>query len=29
MKLAYAGTGVFLSDGATNVLPVGRTPARR
>lgn len=22
MKLAYAGTGVFLSDGATNVMPV-------
>ncbi len=23
MKLAYAGTGIFLSDGATNVMPVG------
>ena len=23
MMLAYAGTGVFLSDGSTNVLPVG------
>jgi hypothetical protein len=23
MVLAYAGTGVFLSDGATNVMPVG------
>jgi hypothetical protein len=23
MMLAYAGTGVFLSDGATNVMPVG------
>jgi len=23
MTLAYAGTGVFLSDGATNVMPVG------
>lgn len=23
MLLAYAGTGVFLSDGATNVMPVG------
>lgn len=23
MLLAYAGTGIFLSDGATNVLPVG------
>ena len=23
MKNAYAGTGVFLSDGATNVMPVG------
>ncbi|HEU4581354.1 MAG TPA: phosphoenolpyruvate kinase [Polyangiaceae bacterium] len=23
MVLAYAGTGIFLSDGATNVLPVG------
>lgn len=23
MKIAFAGTGVFLSDGATNVLPVG------
>jgi hypothetical protein len=23
MILAYAGTGIFLSDGATNVLPVG------
>lgn len=23
MTLAYAGTGIFLSDGATNVLPVG------
>ena len=23
MMLAYAGTGIFLSDGATNVMPVG------
>jgi hypothetical protein len=23
MTLAYAGTGIFLSDGATNVMPVG------
>jgi len=23
MVLAYAGTGIFLSDGATNVMPVG------
>jgi citrate lyase beta subunit len=23
MILAYAGTGIFLSDGATNVMPVG------
>lgn len=23
MVLAYAGTGIFLSDGATNVLPIG------
>ena len=23
MLLAYAGTGIFLSDGATNVMPVG------
>jgi citrate lyase beta subunit len=23
MQLAYAGTGIFLSDGATNVMPVG------
>jgi hypothetical protein len=30
MKNAYAGTGVFLSDGATNVMPVGihRAPAK-
>ena len=25
MKVAYEGTGVFLSDGATNVMPVGDT----
>jgi len=24
MKVAYAGTGLWLSDGATNVLPVGK-----
>ncbi|HEY6879208.1 MAG TPA: phosphoenolpyruvate kinase [Polyangiales bacterium] len=34
MLLAYAGTGIFLSDGATNVMPVGphraaSTPAQR
>jgi citrate lyase beta subunit len=27
MQLAFAGTGVFLSDGATNVLPVGSADA--
>jgi citrate lyase beta subunit len=29
MVLAYAGTGIFLSDGATNVMPIGphRAPA--
>ena len=26
MMLAYAGTGIFLSDGATNVMPVGAAP---
>jgi hypothetical protein len=25
MKVAYEGTGIFLSDGATNVMPVGDT----
>jgi citrate lyase beta subunit len=24
MKVAYAGTGIWLSDGATNILPVGK-----
>jgi citrate lyase beta subunit len=28
MMLAYAGTGIFLSDGATNVMPVGPHRAR-
>jgi hypothetical protein len=27
MQVAFAGTGVFLSDGATNVLPVGSREA--
>jgi hypothetical protein len=27
MLLAYAGTGIFLSDGSTNLLPVGPAPA--
>jgi len=26
MTLAYAGTGIFLSDGATNIMPVERHP---
>ncbi|HEU4886024.1 MAG TPA: hypothetical protein VFT45_27550, partial [Longimicrobium sp.] len=26
MKLAFAGTGLWLSDGATNVMPIGATP---
>jgi citrate lyase beta subunit len=26
MKLAFAGTGLWLSDGATNVMPVGARP---
>jgi hypothetical protein len=29
MKVAYAGTGLWLSDGSTNVLPVGDAPAVR
>ena len=29
MVLAYAGTGIFLSDGATNVMPVGAARAAR
>ncbi len=27
MQVAYSGTGICLSDGATNVLPVGKDPA--
>ena len=27
MQVAYAGTGIRLSDGATNVMPVGNDPA--
>jgi citrate lyase beta subunit len=27
MQVAYAGTGLWLSDGATNVLPIGKDPA--
>jgi citrate lyase beta subunit len=27
MQVAYAGTGIWLSDGATNVLPIGKDPA--
>src|SRR5262249_30207177 len=27
MKVAYAGTGIWLSDGSTNVMPVGDTRA--
>jgi hypothetical protein len=27
MKVAFAGTGVALSDGATNIMPVGPKPA--
>ena len=23
MRVAFGGTGVFLSDGATNIMPVG------
>jgi citrate lyase beta subunit len=26
MKVAYAGTGLWLSDGATNVMPIGARP---
>ena len=29
MQVALAGTGVRLSDGATNVMPVARAPRRR
>ena len=28
MKVAFAGTGVMLSDGATNVMPVAAAPRR-
>lgn len=29
MQIAYAGTGIFLSDGATNVMPIGPHAARK
>jgi citrate lyase beta subunit len=27
MQVAYSGTGIWLSDGATNVMPIGKDPA--